>query len=204
MEIIDLINQVWVAYNKITEEWNKIKSFDFNQKDTLVKSIDSMPDIYKLIRDYREFLWEKFTEIEQLCPFEMEIRVKNVNSLDNKIRGYIDTQEHEFGMVPVNKCLNDLLGLRFIDSTNSIKFNEVEEVVKNLSYSKFLKIIEKDIHNYKAVHIYFKTNNKDFRWELQLWNQADEKVNKNEHEHYKQAYTKFENEYKEAENQEIN
>lgn len=71
---------------------------------------------------------------------------------------------------------------------------QIMELVKN----KFnnLKCIDASKQNYKATHIYFKQDNYNFQWELQIWNKKDEFSNINSHEKYKQNYVRWENENK--------
>ncbi len=56
--------------------------------------------------------------------------------------------------------------------------------------------IKNYVQKYKATHIYFKEDNFNFQWELQVWNEIDEINNINSHERYKQDYVKWEKENK--------
>lgn len=59
-----------------------------------------------------------------------------------------------------------------------------------------LKCIDSSKKEYKATHIYFKQDNFNFQWELQIWNKIDEVNNIISHEKYKQDYAKWERENK--------
>ena len=57
-----------------------------------------------------------------------------------------------------------------------------------------MKCIDSSKKAYKATHIYFKQDNWNFQWELQIWNKENEINNINSHEKYKQGYVKWEKE----------
>ena len=98
-----------------------------------------------------------------------------------------------FGKEPINKCYNDLFGIRII-LDKKIEFDEIKEYVEN-NY-KNIKVIHSLRGDYKATHLYFKEDNFSFQWELQIWNKEDEECNINSHKNYKQDYIKWENESK--------
>ena len=103
-------------------------------------------------------------------------------------------KNHENGKIPINKCFNDLLGIRII-CNKQLTYEEILKLV-DMKYSD-LKCIDSSKYEYKATHIYFKKDNNTFQWELQVWNKVDEANNINSHERYKQNYVKWENENKE-------
>lgn len=114
------------------------------------------------------------------------------NSIEFKIENYI--KNHEDGKIPINKCFNDLFGIRII-CNEELSFDKIVKLINN-KYSN-LKCIDSSKNEYKATHIYFKKDNFTFQWELQVWNKTDEIRNINSHEKYKQDYIKWENENKE-------
>ena len=122
---------------------------------------------------------------------KVNIRTKAKNSIEYKIKNYIEN--HENGKVPINKCLNDLFGIRII-CTKKIENEQIKQLVK-LKF-KHLKCIDSSKQDYKATHIYFRQDNFNFQWELQIWNKEDEMNNINSHEKYKQDYIKWEKENK--------
>ena len=117
--------------------------------------------------------------------------VKNRNSIEYKIKNYIEN--HENGKITINKCLNDLFGIRII-CKDQIDFSQINHLVKE-KYDK-LKCIDSSKIEYKATHIYFKQSNFEFQWELQIWNEDDEINNIRSHEKYKQDYVRWEKENK--------
>ena len=122
---------------------------------------------------------------------KVNARVKNRNSIEYKIKNYIEN--HENGKITINKCLNDLFGIRII-CKDQIDFSQINHLVKE-KYDK-LKCIDSSKIEYKATHIYFKQSNFEFQWELQLWNEDDEINNIRSHEKYKQDYVIWEKENK--------
>ena len=115
----------------------------------------------------------------------------SMSSLQDKINRYYAEKKHEYGKISINKCVNDILGIRLI-------FNEEENLHEIMNYinKKYnnLKSIDSSKDGYVATHAYFiKNDNSKFQWELQLWNKKDVENNKECHEKYKQEYTKFEN-----------
>lgn len=122
---------------------------------------------------------------------KVNIRAKLRNSIEFKIKNYI--LNHENGEIPINKCLNDLFGIRII-CKKEISNAQINELIRN----KFpnLKCIDSSKKDYKATHIYFKKDNFSFPWELQIWNEINEKNNIYSHEKYKQDYVRWEKESK--------
>lgn len=73
-----------------------------------------------------------------------------------------------------------------------LTYEQISKFIDNKH--KELKCINSSKQEYKATHIYFKKNNYNFQWELQIWNKKDEINNINSHEKYKQEYIKWEKE----------
>ena len=134
-----------------------------------------------------------FNNLNLKC--EINSRVKLQNPIEYKLNNYM-TEKHEYGEVALNKCFNDLYGIRII-FIESVEFQEIKKFI-NKKYLGRLKCYDASKDKYKATHIYFKNGNKSFQWELQIWNKEDEKTNIMSHELYKQDYTKWENENKEV------
>lgn len=115
--------------------------------------------------------------------------------MQDKISKYYLDEKHGYGEVPINKCINDILGFRIIFN-KSIDLIKIIEYI-NSNYSNLI-CINSSKNGYIATHVYFiKDNNFQFRWELQLWNMEDVENNKECHEKYKQEYTKYEVENRE-------
>mgnify|MGYP003378714322 FL=1 len=79
---------------------------------------------------YRDFISSKVDDmhdkVNNLGIENITFRIKTVNSIQYKIENY--TKKHECGKIPINKCLNDLLGFRIICSEN-INFDSISQIV---------------------------------------------------------------------------
>lgn len=198
-ELKDLLDHIQLIYTEITDEWLDRTSTATNLKRFQVADIALDGEIYKSILDYVQFLNEKSAEISLPlsfdCSLQITTRVKAQNSIEYKIQNY-KTEQHEFGKVPINKCINDLFGVRiFLEPP--LSFDTIHTFVKDTYQGKY-KCIDSSKFDYKAVHIYFKKNNCAFPWELQIWNKCDSHGNFASHKKYKQEYTTWEKESKEG------
>ena len=101
------------------------------------------------------------------------------------------TAKHEYGRIPINKCFNDLYGIRIIFEQD-IDHNDIKEFIRNKYKGKLKCIDSSKEEGYIATHVYFKKDNYSFLWELQIWDKTHEKSNIALHEQYKQEYTKWE------------
>lgn len=197
-ELDKLINFIQTEYVDFTTKWEQSNYYSkINLKNTLVCDILENKVILDAIINYREFINEN--NIQLILDFKqfstekskVNIRTKAKNSIEYKIKNYMEN--HENGRVPINKCFNDLFGIRII-SEDGFAYNEIENLISN-KYSN-IKCINSSKKDYKATHIYFKKNNFSFQWELQIWNKIDEINNIESHERYKQDYIRWENENK--------
>lgn len=186
-------------YKKLCYEWEKTDLYNpIHQKNKQVKDIVKDNSILNDILNYRLFINENHLDLklafDQLnIKSEINSRVKAQNSIEYKISNYM-TAKHEYGKVPLNKCFNDLYGIRIIFN-ESVNFNVVKEFI-NKKHKGKLKCINASKGDYVATHIYFKENNYSFQWELQIWDKEHYKTNIISHEQYKQSYTKWEEENK--------
>lgn len=198
-ELDELINFIQTEYIQLTNKWEQSGYYiKINLKNNQVYDLLENKTMLDNIVNYREFLNQN--NIQLMMDFKkfnsanatINIRTKAKNSIEFKIENYI--KNHEDGKIPINKCFNDLFGIRII-CNEELSFDKVFKLVNN-KYSN-LKCIDSSKNEYKATHIYFKKDNFTFQWELQVWNKTDERRNINSHEKYKQDYIKWENENKE-------
>lgn len=66
---------------------------------------------------------------------------------------------HEAGNIPINKCINDIYGIRMI-TKEALQYPEIKEKIEHRY--KNLKCIDSSKGDYKAIHIYFKKDNYSF------------------------------------------
>lgn len=189
LELEQLVESINTAYNKVTDLWKQTNDYSYNQATTQVKDIMKDYVIFGNAVGYLDFLnlsLEK--ELLPLSNLVDRFRVKNLNSLLCKIYSYINVKQ-EKGSVPIKKCLNDLYGLRII---TDVKF-EYEDV-KNMISKKFplLKCTHQCKNEYNGIHIYFRVDNLNYSWELQIWYREDEQNNIESHKKHKQTYIDWE------------
>lgn len=198
-ELDELINFIQTEYIQLTNKWEQSGYYiKINLKNNQVYDLLENKTMLDNIVNYREFLNQN--NIQLMMDFKkfntdnatINIRTKAKNSIEFKIENYI--KNHEDGKIPINKCFNDLFGIRII-CNEELSFDKIVKLINN-KYSN-LKCIDSSKNEYKATHIYFKKDNFTFQWELQVWNKTDEIRNINSHEKYKQDYIKWENENKE-------
>ena len=198
-ELKDLIDYIQSAYTEVTDEWLRSTSAKTNLKKSQVADIDADGAIYRSIMEYVQLLNDRSADItlqlSGVCSCMVTARVKAQNSIEYKIQTY-KTDRHEFGRVPINKCINDLFGVRiFLEAP--LTFDEIYAFIAD-TYQGQYRCIDSSKLDYKAVHLYFRKNNQSFPWELQIWNMCDADSNFASHKKYKQEYTTWEKESKEG------
>ena len=138
-ELKRLINFIQVEYIEFNKKWqNSIYYSKINLKDNLVINLVDNEALLSSVFNYREFINEN--NIQLLMDFKqfntenskVNIRTKTKNSIEYKIENYI--KNHEHGIIPINKCLNDLFGIRIICK-------------ENLYYDDILKMINENYSN---------------------------------------------------------
>ena len=193
-ELDDLIERILLVYEDVSGQWVKSEKYlRVNLKKTCVSRVQKESGILDLIWAYRNFIEDNGVIANtafELSGFRqtISIRIKTQNSIEYKIEKYIFSREK--GMVPVNKCLYDLVGIRVFIS-DDVSHKNIREHIDD-SYPK-LKCIDSSKDDYIATHIYFKTDNFSFPWELQIWRTEDRENNLKSHKQYKQEYIKWEN-----------
>lgn len=193
-----LIDKLLPLYNTINESWGKMDSFNsINLKKKSIADIQKEQKIWNSILQYRKFMaahqLDVLQEISSLQSdvSRISVRIKQLNSIEYKIYRYNVGELR--GKVPINKCLNDLFGMRII-MDDSFTHDDLKEHIEE-SYLD-MKLTDASKKEYVASHLYIKPSNQLFPWELQIWKKEDERNNLESHKLYKQDYTSWENEYK--------
>lgn len=195
-----LIYTIQEEYNNINVKWNnQERDKKINLKNKLVKDIIKENNIKSKIFAYRNFINDNIIDFtiklqnEDFKDCKINTRVKTQNSIEYKTQNYY--KNHENGEIPINKCFNDLFGIRIILEQN-VEHKQIQKFIKEKSEKVKCVNSSKEKGNYKATHIYFSNNNYSFPWELQIWNEEDEQNNLKAHKNYKQDYVKWEAENK--------
>ena len=189
LELEELIQKINNTYIKATESWQKNNSYPYNQATTYVKDVVPNFLVFMNAMNYLDFLNSIIEdELLETSALVERTRVKTLNSLLCKIYSYINVKQ-EKGKVPINKCLNDLYGLRIIIDTK-FEYDEIKQLINN----KFptLKCTHQNKNGYNGVHVYFRINNQSYSWELQIWNKYDIVSNILSHKKHKQSYIDWE------------
>lgn len=188
-DIDSLIELILAEYERICNQWEQSCSGKpINLKKRLVRDIRYDSAIFTYISGYRSFLSGALSTGQFNIP-QVSCRVKAQNSLESKIQRYIDVKE-EHGKSPINKCVNDLFGIRIVYN-GRIEFKEFYNHIKSCFDLKCIDVIRGE---YIATHIYFKKDNYSFPWELQVWEVCNNKSNLSSHHKYKQDYASWERE----------
>lgn len=194
-----VIDYIQSKYEEIALRWKNCEVSKFNLKQKRVSDITIGQDIYMSIVAYTQLLNKLSADISvdlsSICSQKVTARVKAPNSIEYKIQNY-KGPKHENGEIPINKCLNDLFGVRII-LNSQLTFQSIREFVLG-KFPYVDRCIDSSKGEYKATHIYFKLDNYSFPWELQVWNRHDENSNLISHKKYKQEYTLWEKENKEG------
>lgn len=206
-ELEQIVKFIIEEHKKSNEKWrNSEYYFKLNLNKIEVKDIPNSEYLENIL-NYREFininnvdLMEELKDKFTVGNTKILNRVKLKNSVEDKIAQY-NTERHENGNIPVNKCLNDLFGVRAIYDSD-VNFDEIHNFIKEKFPNNQIRCVDRNIKNdngiltYKAVHLYVKEDNFNFQWELQIWDRKNELMNFNSHEEYKQRYTAWEQDNK--------
>ncbi|WP_062052375.1 hypothetical protein [Bacillus sp. JCM 19034] len=204
--IIDTISEEHLGFSK---KWVSGKSDLLNLNQRQIRHIFNINNELRINTFDSKFLRQIITYTSDLyaltasldleynyTKYDLRSRIKEPSSIMNKIIHYRFGKEGK-GKYAINKCLNDLFGLRIVIEGfdhNCILFEKMFTDIKD-SLKEFrinIKHTRQFKGGYKATHIYFHgDSNKYFPWELQIWNKDDFKMNDESHERYKQEYTKW-------------
>ena len=202
--IEESINKINEIYLKVSKQWDKdLSKLTFNQSTTQIKDMFSKGNkslsisiLYSIV-SYANFL-NTNVNLDLLKLAQEKIishtRVKQLNSILFKSLSYENKKvSGTNGSISINKCFNDLFGMRII-TENNFDF----DTISNFIHKKFpeLKCINSDKSDYRATHIYFKVDNFHYQWELQIWYNGFAESNYKSHKKHKQKYTVWEKEFK--------
>lgn len=185
-QTIEAIQQDCIKNNEkfLTRRTDQVK-INLSKSISLVTASNSF---FKMFVDYIEFLNNEYLTSDSFFNLTisegLRSRVKLKESALLKLKKY-QNKELESGSLSMNKCLNDLIGMRLI--LNKIEGN-ASSVRSELDELKQQKIISRwyfrEDGEYRGYHCYFKANNNSFPWELQIWDTKWEIKNLNEHQRH--------------------
>ena len=149
-ELDELINFIQTEYIQLTNKWEQSGYYiKINLKNNQVYDLLENKTMLDNIVNYREFLNQN--NIQLMMDFKkfntdnatINIRTKAKNSIEFKIENYI--KNHEDGKIPINKCFNDLFGIRII-CNEELSFDKIVKLINN-KYSNIEHIIVNPIPN---------------------------------------------------------
>ena len=199
-KLCSVIHEIIHLHNDFSLKFSSLNHF--NLKKTLVRDIMEQVDdsnTYIINKEFLLVLNSYLSKLDKLTididleytygDYDFRIRVKQPESIIYKL-GHYNSGKQEKGKIPLNKCLNDLLGFRIImpgfrhDCELFFKMCSLIEENYKIKYRNSSK------GDYKATHVYFYgDNNKNFPWELQIWLPEDRAKNYESHAKHKQEYT---------------
>lgn len=206
--LYDIINDIIQIHRVLSAKFLEINRF--NLKKTLVKDIVYQLNENKFIinKDFIETVKAYLNVLDRLtvdvdleytyADFDFRLRVKQLESVIYKLHRYNFIKD-EAGKIPINKCLNDLLGFRVVIPNFSHDCMIFENMCEFIRKNYKIRYINASKGDYRATHIYFHgDSNKNFPWELQIWLPDDHETNHESHAKHKQDYIKSAEIYKEA------
>lgn len=191
----DLISHLTDLHAETSGKWSEMQGNEEqpNLKRKQVRDVVVDIPLYEMVLGYRMFL----TSLDQ-CPivrfgmegFDVRCRTKMPNSVQSKTERYLN-MEHR-GHVSMNKCFNDLFGIRAIMDTE-VTHAEIRDHILGTHDVRCTDSSKMDPRSgeliYIATHVYIGKRNTDFPWELQIWFSKDAAMNYASHERTKQGYT---------------
>jgi len=195
-EICELVDDIFSMHSEITERWCEYREREgivkFNQKSTKISDLSGKQESMDAIIRYANFL----SGIQSIRGFDcrkegivINSRVKNINSIQEKYDDYLHYHP-EKGKIQVNKCFNDLFGVRMIIDCDDLLTDSIKDMLGD--YGNAVEVHDKNSNRYVATHLYFKKNNYEFKWELQIWKSMDERTNQESHKTHRYKYKGWE------------
>lgn len=206
----EIVNLILSTHGEISSKWIEQTSYDvLNLKTTKICDIHKGQGYFdinflKLVEEYHleVMLASARINFESHSNGEWEVRsrVKQKESIINKLFHYTDKDDQK-GTFPINKCLNDIFGVRVVIRNLDIEDTEFVEICKKITLVKGVRFYYNNKNGYKAIHFYFNNaNNHFFPWELQVW--AFENARQNEFLHsthkQKRKYIEWPKEYNDS------
>ncbi|WP_242359656.1 hypothetical protein [Lactococcus petauri] len=186
LEIVEVIEDINVLHREFSYEIQDVLTFNLRRSVSRIVSGKEIDENFQmLVNEYKLALnanMIRFLEFQDRFP-SVRIRIKQGESISEKLFYYKNKREN--GRVPINKCLNDLLGFRLIVSN----LGSVGEKIKldNRLQKSISRMYPRSDGYYEALHLYFKnSNNRFFPWELQIWDVTQAELNEKSHEEHKQ------------------
>ncbi|MCR1952939.1 hypothetical protein NSA50_18205 [Clostridium sp. DSM 100503] len=199
IELFDVINREYTSY---CIRWNENFTKSYNLGKVCICDVYSLKSgIDKEFKKYMDSFIDGllrlsmniFYEFNRLNPdFKIRTRIKDPQSILGKIER---KSKMNSGKFPINKILNDLLGIRIVDRNYKDNIEYIKEYFEVAEYKVKHMLRIKD--EYIGYHVYFKQDkNIYFPIELQIWDSEYEINNYESHKVYKEDYIFWSEKYK--------
>ena len=199
IKLFDIINEEYTSYcmrwnENLTNSYNlgKVCACDIYNLESGIdiefkKYMDSFIDGLLMLNIKILYAFNKLNP-----DFKIRTRIKEPQYILDKVDKKSKSND---GKYPVNKFLNDLLGIRIVDSNYKENIGIIIGFLKSTEHKVRHMIRIKE--EYKGYHIYFKQEkNIYFPIELQVWDSEDEINNYKSHKMYKEDYISWQKKYK--------
>ncbi|QTJ33067.1 hypothetical protein B8A39_09410 [Dolosigranulum pigrum] len=190
VELIRTIDELHIYFNKeVCKDLPSGINFGKKQVNHLFENKNFKNTFFDHLDKYYTRL-RKYTREDKFINIDRDFRIKERESLVYKLEKYY--QGSEKGKIPIQKCINDLLGFRIITDTNLMNSKEFKEICEQLKKEKviYFYYVRQD-GDYRGIHLYFKGKSNNYLpWELQIWYNEHEDANRRSHATHKQYYLK--------------
>ena len=168
IEIIEKINELHICFNQRLQ-----KSFPsrINYSKKQVNHLMDSTELKGIFLDYIENYYQELkifiqSELYNL-DLNLDFRIKERESLDDKLYRYYMGKEK--GQIPLQKCVNDIFGMRIITPVNLIESKEFTKKCEELKDRKIIYFYyTRHDNKYNGIHLYFKGKSNNYLpWELQ-------------------------------------
>lgn len=128
--------------------------------------------------------------IDNYNSLRLRMRIKEWSSLEEKIERHNNGPTE--GKIPIQKCINDIFGLRIISDKDYRNHKDFDQMCERLKKEKVIfRYYTRNDDEYHGIHLYFKgKSNLYLPWELQIWYDGHEENNYQSHHQHKQGYLK--------------
>lgn len=190
VDIIRLIDELHVYFNKeVCKDFPSGINFGKKQVNHLIETYNLKNTFFTHLDKYYPNL-RKYTQEDRFINLDLDFRIKERESLVYKLNKYYHGNEK--GKMPIQKCINDILGFRIITESNLMDSEEFSEICEKLKKEKIIYFYYKrQDGDYQGIHLYFKGKSNNYLpWELQIWYNEHEEANRLSHAKHKQYYLK--------------
>lgn len=175
--LLEYIKEINELHKEVSEEFiARSNCGNFNFKKVTIKTIidlgeilptsdfdDELINYRRIAMKYVSKLNDVGTNIKQVKGIiDTRSRLKQPESIYNKLTHYRNKAE-KIQDSPLNKCLNDMVGLRIVVVDWVSRTEKFVDMLNQLKKEQCIsKWMERDLDGYKAIHIYFKNGNNVF------------------------------------------